>query len=171
MAAGRSALVVVAVGRDGGMEVVVMDTMTEIKMPGTPPSWVNSMMSWALRTPGLRSLVGRNFALITVTGAHTGNRYTTPVQYVRDGDRFLVTSQRHRRWWRNIREHPEVELLVRGRTLVRPAHIAEHPESVDRLARLFALDRRLAKFYGIRGEPDQEPCTALAEHIVVIVIG
>ena len=148
-----------------------MDTMTESKMPGTPPSWVNATMSFALRTPGLRSLIGRTFALITVTGARTGNRYTTPVQYVPDGDRFLVTSQRHRRWWRNIRERPQVDLLVRGRTITRYAHIAEGPESTDLLVHLLTLDRRLAKFYGIDREPDREACVALAERLVVIVVG
>ncbi len=64
---------------------------TTIKLPGTPKPWMNSAMMTLLRTPGLRSAMGKMFLILTVTGAKTGNRYTMPVQYVRDGDRLELT--------------------------------------------------------------------------------
>lgn len=83
-------------------------------MPGTPPRWVNAVVRAGLRVPGLRRILGRGFAVITVTGARTGNRYSTPVQYQRVDGQFIVLSQRIRAWWRNISSQPEVDLLVRG---------------------------------------------------------
>ena len=48
--------------------------------------------------------MGRMFLILTVTGAKTGNRYTTPVQYARDGDLLLALSRRTRRWWRKLED-------------------------------------------------------------------
>lgn len=144
------------------------------KMPGTPPGWVNAVVRTILHTPGLRSVAGRSFAEITVTGAVSGRRYSTPVQYVRDGNTLLVLSQRHRRWWRNVRRHPEVEMLVRGRRIRTKARIAEPPESIDLIERIIAVEPRVARFYGIDaasdGRPDHENVAALADRVVVIVI-
>lgn len=144
------------------------------KMPGTPPAWVNAVVRTLLRTPGIRAVLGRSFAVITVTGAVTGERYSTPVQYVRDGDTLLVTSQRHRRWWRNIHRCPQVEMLVRGRRVPTMARIAEPTESVDLIERIVRLEPRVARLYGIAtdaaGRPDHESLVALADRVVVIVV-
>lgn len=94
-----------------------MTTSTTLKMPGTPKSWMNMMMRTMLGLPGLRRLLGRMFAVITVTSAKSGKHYTTPVQYMRlDGD-YVVLSQRNRVWWRNLRTQPEVTLTVGGETI------------------------------------------------------
>jgi len=152
-----------------------MSTTSALRLPGTPPRWVNRSLEFALKVPGVRSLVGRSFALITVTGARSGHRYSTPVQYVRDGERYVVTSQRHRLWWRNIDDHPEVELVVRGRRLTLPARVAAGDESFARLTELLTERPKVAKFYGVGigddGTPDPDGCHALDEAVVVIVIG
>jgi len=147
---------------------------TTIELPGTPKPWMNAAMSTMLRTPGLRTLLGRFFLLLTVTGAKSGTRYTTPVQYVRDGDRLLVLSQRRRRWWRNLRSRPEVEILLRGRHIATAARLAEGEAATDAIATVLRLDPRVAKFYRIAigpdGEPDPDGVAQLEAAAVVIVI-
>lgn len=97
-----------------------------------------------LKTPGLRSVLGRTLNIITVTGARTGNRYTTPVQYVRDGDRLLVLSQRKRMWWRNIVAQPEDDVVLKCGSVHTIAHLADGDEARQVIATCLRLDPRLA---------------------------
>lgn len=147
---------------------------TPIKLPGTPKPWMNSAVMALLRTPGLRKALGKLFLILTVTGAKSGNRYTTPVQYVRDGDRLLVLSQRTRRWWRNLRERPDVEVVLCGETRLATAHLAEGDEERDAIATTLRLNPRTAKFYGVAigddGEPDTAGVDQLQAAFVAIVI-
>jgi deazaflavin-dependent oxidoreductase (nitroreductase family) len=147
---------------------------TTITLPGTPKPWVNSAVMALLRTPGVRSALGKMFMILTVTGAQTGNRYTTPVQYVRDDDRLLVLSQRTRRWWRNLPERPDVEIVLRGETIRTVAHLAEGDEARGAIATTLRLNPRTAKFYGVTigedGEPDPGGVDQLDAAFVAIVI-
>lgn len=146
----------------------------EMKMPGTPKPWMNRAVGIALRTPLLRSFLGRMFALLTVTGSRSGRQYTTPVQYVHDGERYLVLSQLSRTWWRNIRTRPEVELLVRGVTIGGAAFVAEGRAARPFVEQVLTADPRIAKFYGIAvgddGTPDAAGVDLLTERMVAIVI-
>ena len=147
---------------------------TEIKLPGTPKPWMNAVVMTMLKTPGLSSVMGRTFLILTVTGARTGNRYTTPVQYVRDGDRLLVLSQRTRRWWRNLPERPEVEIVLRGETIRTVAYLTEGDEEREAIEATLRLNPRTAKFYGITigddGEPEPDGVARLQTAFVAIVI-
>lgn len=147
---------------------------TEIKLPGTPKPWMNSLVMGALKTPGVRSLLGKTFMILTVTGARTGKRYTTPVQYVRDGDRLLVLSQRKRKWWRNLTERPEVELVLTGTTVRTTARLATGDEEREAIATALRLNPRTAKFYRVTiaddGEPDPAGVDQLRDGVVAIVI-
>lgn len=151
-----------------------MTTSTTLKMPGTPKPWMNSAMRTMLGLPGLRRLLGRSFAVITVTGAKSGRRYTTPVQYMRlDGD-YVVLSQKHRVWWRNLRTRPEVTLKIGGETVTGHARIPEGDDAHQVLARCLTANPRVAKFYGIEstgaGTIDPADIELLGERVVPIVI-
>ncbi len=147
---------------------------TTIKLPGTPKPWMNSAMMTMLRTPGLRSVLGKSLMILSVTGATTGKRYTMPVQYVRDGDRLLVLSQRTRRWWRNLTARPEVEVVLRGETIRADARLASDQEARRAIATSLRRNPRTAKFYGIAigrdGEPAADGVEQLDAAFVVIVI-
>ena len=147
---------------------------TELKLPGTPKPWMNRAVMTMLGVPGLRSMLGRGFLIITVTGARTGHRYTTPVQYVRDGDHLVVLSQRHRTWWRNLRSRPDVEVQVSGARQPAVAHLADGDEGLAALSTCLRLQPRVARFYGVdlddHGEPDPDGVARLAEAVVVIII-
>jgi deazaflavin-dependent oxidoreductase (nitroreductase family) len=74
----------------------------------------NGAMKALLRSPA-HSLVSGAFMLITVTGRKTGRRYTTPVNYVQDGELLTVLSWRERSWWRNVRGGAPVTVRLRGK--------------------------------------------------------
>jgi deazaflavin-dependent oxidoreductase (nitroreductase family) len=142
-----------------------------VRMPGTPPHWVNALVRTMLRTPGLRRLVGKGFGEITVTGARTGRRYSTPVQFMQVDGAYVVLSQRMRTWWRNIERRPEVDLLVGGTTVPCHGTIADGDRAHDLLTRCLEANPRVARFYGI--PPGSVPSRAvdqLLDRVVVIVL-
>jgi deazaflavin-dependent oxidoreductase (nitroreductase family) len=63
------------------------------------------------------------YLLLTTTGARTRLQRTTPLSYVRDGDRFIITSSHggaptHSAWFHNLRAHPDATVEVGSETLV-----------------------------------------------------
>ena len=64
-----------------------------------PPDWANSLMRWALNTPGIQAMVGQGVALLIFDGRRTGKPYAIPVSYHREGDVVTVVTKRRRNWW------------------------------------------------------------------------
>src|SRR6476660_5611933 len=72
---------------------------------------------WYRMTDGL---VGGNFMgapmlLLTTTGRKTGQKHTTPLVYLRDGDDVVVIasnggSDKHPQWWLNLTADPRAEV-------------------------------------------------------------
>lgn len=151
-----------------------MTTTSDIKMPGTPKPWMNKSVRTMLGLPLVGGLLGRTFAVITVTGARTGRTYSTPVQYMRHGSDYVILSQRHRVWWRNIRTMPEVELSIGRSVIAGRARLPEGDEARRVLSSCLTDSPRVAKFYGF--EPDDtglivaEDIERLAEFVATIVI-
>jgi deazaflavin-dependent oxidoreductase (nitroreductase family) len=80
---------------------------------------------------------GRAMALLTTTGARTGEQRTTPLVYSRDGDRIVVIASmggapRHPSWYFNLKANPEATLEVGTETFQARATEAQGPER-DRL--------------------------------------
>lgn len=76
---------------------------------------INPLIVGILRSP-LHGLLSTGLLLLTVTGRRTGRRYTIPVGYQRDGNRYviLVSKARRKNWWRNYIDPAPVELCVKG---------------------------------------------------------
>jgi deazaflavin-dependent oxidoreductase (nitroreductase family) len=133
---------------------------------------MNTVVRALLRTPGLQRWLGRAFAVITVTGAKTGIRYSTPVQYMTIGGHHVVLSQTHRRWWRNLRANPDIELLLAGRRVTGRATIAEGDGARELLSASLVGNPGVARFYGQRPDSTGAFATAdldrLLERVVVI---
>ncbi|HEX3511284.1 MAG TPA: nitroreductase family deazaflavin-dependent oxidoreductase [Solirubrobacteraceae bacterium] len=75
--------------------------------------------------------------LLTSTGARSGERRTTPVVYLRDGERLVVFASKagapeNPAWYHNLRAHPEVTVEVGSDTLEMRAEEL-HGEERDRL--------------------------------------
>jgi len=64
---------------------------------------------------------GRPLLLLTTTGAKSGQRRTTPMMYVRDGDHLMVIASNvgaptHPAWYHNLMAHPDVTVEVGNET-------------------------------------------------------
>lgn len=76
----------------------------------------NPIVIHLLRSP-LHGLMSKSTMLITYTGRRSGRTYTTPVNYVRDGDTLLTVASHEHNWWKNLRGVAPVTVRVRGRDL------------------------------------------------------
>ncbi|HEY7835313.1 MAG TPA: nitroreductase/quinone reductase family protein, partial [Ktedonobacterales bacterium] len=71
----------------------------------------------ANREQGGDQFAGRPLLLLTTRGAKTGRMHTTPMMYVRDGNRLLVIASNAGApadpdWYRNLVAHPAVTVEV-----------------------------------------------------------
>ena len=80
------------------------DSVTsEVRLPeDKPPGWANSIMKWAVTTPGIQSWVGQGVALLSFIGRKTGKQYAIPVSYQREDDIVTVITKRQRKWGQNF---------------------------------------------------------------------
>ncbi len=69
-------------------------------MASTAARFANTVPMLILRSPVHRLMSGR-YAIIEFTGRKSGRRYATPIAYVRDGDRVLLSTDSP--WWRNLK--------------------------------------------------------------------
>ena len=89
-----------------------------------------------LRSP-LRRVAGSGLMLVTYRGRRSGRVYTTPVEFVRDGDRLLVlvAHPEHKQWWRNVAADPAVQVRLGGRDRMARATVESGAEeAADDLA-------------------------------------
>ena len=77
--------------------------------------------------------------LVSVAGRKTGRIYTTPVNYMLDGNVVTAVSNRDRTWWRNIGDGAAVKLRIRAKDLSGKAEILRLDEE--------SLASRLQDFY------------------------
>ena len=72
----------------------------------------------------------RPIVLLTTNGAKTGQPRTTPVMYVRDGERLLVIASNagapsHPHWYRNLTAHPALTVEIGTETYTAQAKTLE----------------------------------------------
>ncbi len=80
---------------------------------------------------------GRPLLLLTTTGAKSGQRRTTPMMFIPDGDRLLVIASNvgapaHPDWYRNLVAHTDVTVEVGTETFDATAVVTQGAER-DRL--------------------------------------
>jgi hypothetical protein len=163
-----------AIGTDRGLEAGMTDPVTsEVRLPDDrPPGWANSIMRWAVTTPGIQAWVGQGVALLSFTGRRSGKRYSIPVSYQRDGEVVTVVTKRLRRWWHNFETPTEVELRLAGRTYAGKAEARTDPaEMLDFMTGYLQKRPVDAKAYGLRKEEvTGEKIARILPHIVMIRI-
>jgi deazaflavin-dependent oxidoreductase (nitroreductase family) len=96
---------------------------------------------------------GKPLLLPTTTGARSGQRRTTPMMYLRDGDRLLVFASKngaptHPAWYHNLVAHPQVTIEVGSESYEATATVLKGEER----DRLYA---RQAELYPQFGEYQQ----------------
>jgi deazaflavin-dependent oxidoreductase (nitroreductase family) len=75
----------------------------------------------------------RPLLLLTTVGAKSGQRRTTPMMYIPDGDRLLVIASNvgaptHPDWYRNLVAHPQVTVELASETFDATAFVMEGAE-------------------------------------------
>jgi deazaflavin-dependent oxidoreductase (nitroreductase family) len=109
--------------------------------------------AWVYRRSGGRVLGrmgGQPVLLLHTTGRRTGQLRTTPVQYLADGDTFVVVASnagaaRAPAWYLNLRADPHARVEVGARTLDVRAREAAGQERVALWQRLTAANRHLER--------------------------
>lgn len=101
-------------------------------MPSAADRVRNVFPSLILRSP-LHPIMSGRYAIIEFTGRKSGRRYATPIAYVRDGDRVLLSTDSP--WWRNVAGGAPVRLHLRGRTVPGTATAITDPEEAAAIIR------------------------------------
>lgn len=97
----------------------------------------NPVMIPLLKSP-LHGFVSDHLMLVTFTGRKSGKRYSTPVEYKREGDTIMFYTRKERRWWKNLEGGAALTVRVQGHDIqVVPEALLDDRESVgDALAAL-----------------------------------
>lgn len=164
---------IVVVAADPLQGVPLVQVESGLSPPFTPPDWLNTLMRRMLETSGVQRVVGRSTALITFTGRRSGRIITTPVTYSRDGHRVIMSAHRARQWWRNLADHPTVELRLAGRRAVGTAQILTGRDAFDAYAVLLRKHPAMARAANVgfdRGVPDPAQMRTALQGTVVVVV-
>jgi deazaflavin-dependent oxidoreductase (nitroreductase family) len=102
-------------------------------MPSAVDTAKNLFPRLILRSP-LHVLMSGKYLIIEFTGRKSGKRYTTPVAYVREGDRVYVSTDSP--WWRNMSGGAPVKLRLKGRTVEGNATAIPDPERSAEIIRM-----------------------------------
>jgi len=109
----------------------------------------NAFIKMLLRSP-FHPMLSGNMMLVTVKGKKSGKPYTTPVNYVQDGDEIRVVSQCDRTWWRNLRGGADTHLLLRGREVQAKGEVVEDQKGVaEQLSLYLAKIPKMARYFGV----------------------
>ena len=79
--------------------------------------FANLIMKPILASP-LHIFASGRILLLSVTGRKSGKVYTTPLEYVLEGNEVTVFTQKERLWWRNLKGGAEVQLRLKGRQVM-----------------------------------------------------
>jgi deazaflavin-dependent oxidoreductase (nitroreductase family) len=87
--------------------------------------------------------------LLTTKGARTGRERVTPLNFSRDGDRYIVMASKggsptHPDWYRNLVAHPTVTLEADGEEFTARAKVSEGAER----KRLLKIHSTAMPFFG-----------------------
>jgi deazaflavin-dependent oxidoreductase (nitroreductase family) len=94
---------------------------------------------------------GAPMALLTTTGAKTGQPRTSPLVYTRDGDRYVVIASKggaptNPDWFHNLRANPDVTLEIGTETFAARASVPEGEERQRLFAQMAALMPGFAEY-------------------------
>ena len=115
------------------------------------PRWVTRLHAWVYRRSGGRLLGrmgGQPVLLLQTTGRRSGRTRSTPVQYLADGDTFVVVASnagaaRPPAWYLNLRANPHARIQAGARSVDVRAQEATGQERAELWQRLTAANRYL----------------------------
>ena len=137
---------------------------------------LNPLVRAVLRSP-IHGVASGNLCLLSYRGRRSGQRYTTPLSFVREGSLVRLLSSHNTRWWTNFLAEPadvEIEIareVFRGRA---KAFTEDSEHFRDGVRRFLTALPRDARVYGIRLDRDRRPLEedieTAAGHVVLIEV-
>lgn len=116
---------------------------------------INRLPKAILRSP-LHGLISKKILLLTFAGRISGQRYTTPVSYVRAGDTLLLGTES--RWYKNLRGGVPVGVRLQGRERSGVAEVIDDEEGMRQSYRtILTIDRGYGRFIDVTLDPDGQP--------------
>jgi deazaflavin-dependent oxidoreductase (nitroreductase family) len=81
----------------------------------------------------MSAMRGMPVLLLTTVGRKTGKRRTTPLMYIRDGERYVITASnsgrdKHPAWLHNLQASPNVQIEIPGKRLEVSVSVATQSE-------------------------------------------
>ncbi len=129
--------------------------------------FANPFMKLLLRSPW-HWIASNEVLLITVTGRKSGKQYTTPVNYVREGDTLITLSHTHRTWWRNLRGGATATIVLRRQKITVAAEVLEEQEPVtEYLQKYLTAVPQYATAFNVGLDEERVPIPADVEKAAV----
>jgi len=102
--------------------------------------------------------LGSPLLLLTVTGAQSGLPRVTPLVYMLDGERILLTGsnfggERHPAWSNNLIAHPDATVTIAGKVFAVTSQVLEGEE---RSAAYAKFEEAAAPYRAYKGRTDRE---------------
>lgn len=135
---------------------------------GSKRDWVesNRPVIEKFRKDGRRTPSRTNpLLLLTTKGARTGRERVTPLNFSRDGDRYIVMASKggsptHPDWFRNLVAHPTVTVEADGEQFTARAKVSEGTER-ERLLKIHSTTMPFFGAYEKRVKRRQIPVVTL----------
>ncbi len=108
----------------------------------------NPVVTAILRSP-LHGLTGNSVMLLTYRGRRSGDVFTTPISYVRDGGDLLAVASRDHAWWKNLRGGARVRVRLRGQELEGTGRALEGEAGEEVLLRVLRAVPAYRKHWGV----------------------
>ena len=110
---------------------------------------INGPIIDRFRKAGGRALTNQPLLLLTTKGARTGLERVTPLNFSRDGDRYIVMASKggsptHPDWFHNLVAHPTVTVEADGERFTAHAKVSKGSER----ARLLRIHSTAMPFFG-----------------------
>lgn len=133
---------------------------------------VNPVIKSILRSP-FHKIISGNFIVLTFKGRRTGKQVSTPVGYTRKSNSLIVFT--FSSWWKNLKENPEVSILLQGRDVKGKIEIITDLNKVAQAVNLILdtrgdeMGKRLG-FERISPEASAEEIREKSQHLVFLQI-
>jgi hypothetical protein len=145
-----------------------------------PVDWLYRAMNVPVRAlleSPLHRLASRHLVLLRYRGRKSGQTFTIPLSYVREGDQVRLLSSHRTRWWKNfLGDGAEVELRIEGVTVFGRAQsiVEDGPRLRDGVRQFLTRLPRDAVVYGIgldaNRRPKERDIETLAGRVVLVEI-
>jgi deazaflavin-dependent oxidoreductase (nitroreductase family) len=119
-------------------------------MAQNPFMSIGNLIIQKLLKSQLHGMMSGSTMLVTFQGQKSGKTYTTPVNYLQDGEILYTTSSRERTWWRNLRGGKEVTLRLRGMDVKATGEVVEDDDGVTAQLGVYLAKRPdYARLFGV----------------------